>query len=197
MLDQKAAKAKSRARALHPAETRGGARACGWPGCAGEGAYRAPKSRRNLNAFHWFCLDHIRAYNNSWNYYSGMTEAEVEADLRHDTVWQRPSWRWGTQPGANETELKAALFGHPFGPDEAEDNPAPPFRRRTGAETEQEKAMAILGLKPPLSRGQIKTRYKELAKLHHPDVANGNKESADKFRDINHAYKILMDDLAR
>ena len=55
--------------------------------------------------------------------------------------------------------------------------------------------MAVLGLKPPLSRQALKARYKELAKRHHPDVANDDKESADKFRDINNAYKVLMDSL--
>ena len=27
------------------------------------GEYRAPKSRRNLNEYWWFCLEHVRAYN--------------------------------------------------------------------------------------------------------------------------------------
>lgn len=196
MLEQKQSKARSRARALHPAPGKDGARPCSWPGCAGNGVHRAPKSRDNLNAYHWFCLDHVRAYNSAWNYYAGMTENEVEADLRHDTVWQRPSWRWGAQPaGIGEADLRAGLFAHIFGPGEAEGHPAPPYRRRAGAETEEEKAMAVMGLKAPLSRDALKARYKELAKRHHPDVANGDEESADKFRDINNAYKVLMDSL--
>jgi hypothetical protein len=196
---QKQSKAKSRPKsgALGPPGAIGDLRSCSWPGCADAGKFRAPKSRRDLNNYHWFCLDHVKAYNTSWNYYAGMSEAEVEADLRHDTVWQRPSWRWGTAGVPNDALLRAAIKLHAFGPDGADDaNPSAPYHRREGRETEAEKAMAVLGLKPPLTRATVKTRYKELAKRHHPDVALGSPGSADMIRDINHAYKVLMDDLA-
>jgi hypothetical protein len=198
MIESKQTRAKpgARARALHPAAGADDARPCSWPGCADQGAFRAPKSRENLAVYHWFCLVHVKAYNMSWNYYSGMTEAEVEADLRRDTVWQRPSWRWGTGHGPNEDMLRAAVAMHAFGPEGVDASPAPPYRRREGIETETDKAMAVLGLKPPLTRGAVKARYKELAKRHHPDVASGDQASADKIREINHAYKILMDGLA-
>ena len=198
MQEQKQTRAKPRAKshALDSLGARGDPRSCSWPGCADEGRFRAPKSRQDLNSYHWFCLDHVKAYNTSWNYYAGMTEAEVEADLRHDTVWQRPSWRWGTGGIPNEDMLRAAIAMHVFGPDGVDASPSPPYRRRAGAETEADKAMAVLGLKPPLTRSAVKTRYKELAKRHHPDVSLSCQESADKIRDINHAYKILMDSLA-
>ncbi|OHC83980.1 MAG: hypothetical protein A3G73_00605 [Rhodospirillales bacterium RIFCSPLOWO2_12_FULL_67_15] len=198
MQEQKQTRAKPRAKshALDSLGARGDPRSCSWPGCADEGRFRAPKSRQDLNSYHWFCLDHVKAYNTSWNYYAGMTEAEVEADLRHDTVWQRPSWRWGTGGIPNEDMLRAAIAMHVFGPDGVDASPSPPYRRRAGAETEADKAMAVLGLKPPLTRSAVKTRYKELAKRHHPDVSLSSQESADKIRDINHAYKILMDSLA-
>lgn len=198
MQTQKQPKAKPRTKsgALHPLGAGGDLRACSWPGCADEGKFRAPKSRQSLNTYHWFCLDHVKAYNTSWNYYAGMTEAEVEADLRSDTVWQRPSWRWGTGGPQSEDMLRAAINMHAFGPDGVDADPAPPYRRRNGVETEMDKAMAVLGLKPPLTRHAIKTRYKELAKRHHPDVTPNDGNSADKIRDINLAYKVLMDGLA-
>ena len=92
--------------------------------------------------------------------------------------------------------LRAAIAMHAFGPDGIDASTSPPYRRREGRETEADKAMAVLGLKPPLTRSAVKTRYKELAKRHHPDVSLSSQESADKIRDINHAYKILMDSLA-
>ena len=66
-------------------------RSCDHPGCLGGGDFRAPKSRLDLHDYHWFCLEHVRAYNSAWNYYAGMSDAEIEAEIRHDTVWQRPS----------------------------------------------------------------------------------------------------------
>ncbi len=50
------------------AENGPGLRFCDHPGCQAQGTHRAPKSRETLREYYWFCLDHIRAYNLSWNY---------------------------------------------------------------------------------------------------------------------------------
>ena len=76
-------------------------RACDWPGCDGAGQHRAPRSRLEIRSYHWFCRDHARQYNAGWNYYTGMSDAEVEADVRRDTVWERPSWPLGGAPKRN------------------------------------------------------------------------------------------------
>jgi hypothetical protein len=41
----------------------------------------------------------VRTYNAAWNYYAGMSEREIEAEIRRDTVWQRPSWKLGMRHG--------------------------------------------------------------------------------------------------
>src|SRR6185437_1908858 len=74
-------------------------RLCDHPGCSASGDYRAPRSRDRLRHFYWFCLDHVRAYNAQWNYYAGMSSAEIEAEIRNDTVWQRPTWPLGGRFG--------------------------------------------------------------------------------------------------
>ncbi len=76
------------------------------PGCGAPGEYRAPKSRSNLNEYWWFCLEHVRAYNAAWDFYKGMTPGEIEAQMRADTAWQRPTWPLGRLGSANwEDEL--------------------------------------------------------------------------------------------
>jgi hypothetical protein len=74
-------------------------RSCDHAGCAGPGDFRAPRSRSSLHDFYWFCLDHVRAYNAAWNFYAGMSVAEIEAEIRNDTVWQRPTWPLGARIG--------------------------------------------------------------------------------------------------
>src|SRR5947207_1526901 len=74
-------------------------RLCDHPGCDCGGDFRAPKSRLELDSYYWFCLEHVRAYNIAWNYYAGMSEPEIEAEIRRDTVWQRPSWKLGELHG--------------------------------------------------------------------------------------------------
>jgi len=52
-------------------------RRCDHPTCGEGGDYRAPKSPQQLDAYFWFCLEHVRAYNTAWNYFSGMSQTEI------------------------------------------------------------------------------------------------------------------------
>jgi hypothetical protein len=67
----------------------GEVRGCEWPGCGAHGEFRAPRARDRLTEYFWFCLDHVRDYNAGWNYYQGMSEDEIEADIRADTARRR------------------------------------------------------------------------------------------------------------
>src|SRR3954452_268007 len=91
------------------AETVPPARSCDHPGCEAGGDFRAPRSRLELDRYYWFCLEHVRAYNVAWNYYAGMSQREIEAEIRRDTVWQRPSWKLG------ERHCPGRRVSDPFG----------------------------------------------------------------------------------
>ncbi|MEC8245127.1 MAG: molecular chaperone DnaJ, partial [Pseudomonadota bacterium] len=56
-------------------EQDGRTRLCAAEGCTAEAHYPAPKSRDALRDYLWFCLEHVRAYNKSWNYYEGLQGA--------------------------------------------------------------------------------------------------------------------------
>ncbi len=47
-----------------------------------------------------------------------------------------------------------------------------------------------LGLKKGASDAEIKTAYKKLAKMYHPDA---NPTGEDKFKEVSHAYDVLKD----
>src|SRR5436305_15227091 len=49
-----------------------------------------------------------------------------------------------------------------------------------------------LGLPPTATAEQIKRKYRELARLYHPDV-NASEDAANKILSINQAYRILGD----
>ena len=80
-----------------PAERRRGGRRCDHAGCKGEGLYRAPKSRRRLKDYYFFCFDHVQAYNKAWNYHAGMSAEEIEAHLRAAVLGERPLWPLGVR----------------------------------------------------------------------------------------------------
>ena len=70
-------------------------RGCDCAGCGEAGDYRAPKSRDHLNDYYWFCLAHVREYNQHWNYFAGLSTDQIENHVRAAGVWDRPSWPLG------------------------------------------------------------------------------------------------------
>jgi hypothetical protein len=162
---------------------------CDVPNCPNQGEFRAPKSRAALREFHWFCLEHVRAYNASWDFYKDMSPDEIEANLRADSSWQRPTWPLGRLGGhsrmdeALEAELRAFAFGRAAAP-------------QASAPAELREALGTLALGWPVTLEDVKTRYKELAKRHHPDANQGDKRSEERLKVINLAYATLRGKLA-
>ncbi|MGO8920759.1 MAG: J domain-containing protein [Stellaceae bacterium] len=161
-------------------------RLCDHPGCTAGGDYRAPRARDQLRHFYWFCLDHVRAYNARWNYYAGMSAAEIEAEIRNDTVWQRPTWPLGSRIGLR-FDPRVRDFGI-FGLEDEEERVAAAKRRPL---SEQEQALIIFDLAPPFTFAGLKSRYKTLVKLHHPDAHGGDKAAEERLKVINQAYSTL------
>ena len=51
----------------------------------------------------------------------------------------------------------------------------------------------ILGVAKGASEKEIKAAFRKLARKHHPDVNQGNKEAEARFKEINEAYEVLGD----
>jgi len=51
----------------------------------------------------------------------------------------------------------------------------------------------ILGVSKSASQDDIKSAYRKLAKLYHPDLHPNDPECAQKFKEINEAYEVLGD----
>mgnify|MGYP002014069594 CR=1 FL=1 len=123
-----------------------------------------------------------------------MTDEEVEAIVRHDTVWNRPSWPIGTGPAVD-----AFMRGHfkdPFGTfQEREPQQNQPTGETTGIELEANvrRALAVFGLEIPCHSSEVKHRYKELVKRHHPDAQGAVENSDDRIKEINHAYTVILE----
>jgi len=165
-------------------------RFCDWPECRDEGVHRAPISRDQMKVFHLFCLSHIRQYNKSWNYYAGMSDAEVEADVRRDTVWNRPSWPLGGNIGPEAVVEQMGAFGPDWDQSDAYTQ-RPDSTARPG--TREAWAIAVFDLSGPITGDTVKTRYKELVKQYHPDTNGGDKAAEEKIKEINEAYQIILD----
>jgi hypothetical protein len=124
-----------------------------------------------------------------------MSDAEIEAEIRHDTVWQRPSWRLGDRHGPAHADRIRDYFGVFSGsPGVGErgrrngDHGRDPMRRALSA---REQALAVFEIEPPFTLVRLKSRYKTLVKLHHPDAHGGDKAAEEKLKVINQAYATL------
>ena len=74
-------------------------RVCEHEGCELPGKFRAPRAPDVLDEFKWFCQEHVREYNLKWNFFSNTTEAEINAQMSKDKVWERET-RSFTDPEA-------------------------------------------------------------------------------------------------
>ncbi len=169
-------------------------RGCDCPGCRLAGEYRAPRARNQLREYYWFCLDHVREYNRAWDFYAGMSIAEIESEMRLDSTWQRPTWPLGSW-GITEQRLRDGIHaagGFPFGRAHGE---APKNGHASGASraaaTPEDEARQVLELERGASFKDIKARYRELVKTHHPDANGGDKAAEERLKRINQAYTTL------
>ena len=161
--------------------------------CNEKGKFKAPKSRILLNEYYFFCLEHIKEYNKSWDFYKGLSVNQIESSMREDIIWNRPSWPLKGNP------YKVIEQINNFFSEDIEhlnyENKDSYFKNKLIDENlteEEDKALSILSLKLPLTLEKIKKNYKKLVKIFHPDVNGNNKDKENKFKDINNSYKILL-----
>lgn len=160
------------------------------PGCAAHGEHRAPKDR-SLADHYWFCFDHVRDYNAAWDFFSGMHPEEVEAQILNSIYGDRPTWRYDVDGASVDALKRAAWQTYNFTEKEPPKEEARNKPPASNPNTPEFEALAIMGLEAPITLAAIKTRYKELAKAHHPDLNPGDKKAEDLLKTINMAYTIL------
>ena len=166
---------------------------CDSPKCNEKGEYRAPKSRVMLNEYFYFCLDHIKEYNKSWDFYKGMSVEQIENSMRSDTFWDRPSWPLKSSFKNVFDEFNE--YVEDFVKTDDDKIRDSYFKNKLVDENltmEETKALKELDLKMPISLEKIKKNYKKLVKIFHPDVNGNNKDAEERFKQINESYKLLL-----
>lgn len=170
-------------------------RSCDWPGCDCLGEYRAPRSRDRLRDFYHFCLEHVRCYNQAWDFFSGMSRAEIEAYLREDVTWHRPTWPIGNggNPHANGWRWQDPFHIFTEGGGTNGTHGAAEWDQRPAKAGKTERMLEIMELSIDATRDDLKARYKQLVKRHHPDLHGGDKNAEERLKLINEAYTYLLD----
>lgn len=172
---------------------------CDSAGCQEKGLYRAPKSREKLEEFFWFCKEHIRAYNQKWNFFEYHSEEEFDAQLEKDRVGERPTWSFKT--GAEKAKTASHTEGRAwerFGFDDpmqvlgenATMNPAsaPNRPRKRKLPPTERKALTILAAEDTLTKSELRKVYKSMVKDLHPDMNGGKRDDEDKLQEVVWAW---------
>ncbi|SDN88207.1 DnaJ domain-containing protein [Methylobacterium phyllostachyos] len=174
---------------------------CENPGCTQPGLYRAPKGRKAEGQYWRFCIDHVRAYNATYNYFDGMNDAAVQAYQKDAIIGHRPTWAMGVNKSgqakpANEPARDWA-YVDPLGILRGE---GVNDTRRRARQPEPEKprhsatvrrALDVMGLEEGADTAAIKAQYKVLVKRFHPDANGGDRSFEERLRDIIRAHDVL------
>ena len=173
---------------------------CDWKGCKNPGQHRAPRHRGLDGQYYMFCIDHVREFNASYNYFEGWSNDEVAAFQKESVIGHRPTWKTGANAWAHGTRAPSGAAPEGSGPrvNDPHDffawrsnKPAQPESGRRALKPLERKALDTLNLEVTATREMIKARFKEQVKLHHPDLNGGDTRSEDKLREIIQAYNYL------
>lgn len=181
------------------------ARPCEKPGCGKPGTFRAPKSPDHLDAFHWFCLDHVREYNLKWNFFESHSDAELEEQFAADRVWGRPTQpfsgstgRGGSQPHAEGRAWQRFGFDDPMEllGDKATMNPgaarsAAAARHARQLPPTERRALEILEAQDSQTKTEIRRQYKALVKDLHPDMNGGRRDDEARLAEVVWAWEQI------
>lgn len=183
--------------------------ACQWDGCDKPGVHRAPVGRNAEGQFFLFCFEHVREYNKGYNYFSGLSDGEIARYQKEAITGHRPTWTVGVNKAAKDAPLHSTARSGAAGPAGATGSQQrfkDPFgfvsqARATGGsrfqtqgrklKTLEAKAFDTMELAANATAAEIKTRYKELVKKHHPDANGGDRGSEERFRAVIQAYQLL------
>lgn len=171
---------------------------CEWAGCDRPGDHRAPKGRNHEGEQWRYCLEHVREYNQTYNFFAGMSDDAVLKYQKDAITGHRPTWKMGTgrraqrDPGHFYAEGATDPFGmfREFGAGGGAQAKSPQNEGRTIRNAER-KAFNALGLEFSATRVEIKARFHELVKRHHPDANGGDRSTEDRLVEVIQAYNYL------
>lgn len=180
-----------------------GDRPCAAPGCPEPGEFRAPPAEGSARPgdegprWRWFCLEHVKAFNQGYNFFTGMSPDEITAAQRPYAGWERETRAFSSN--AHSPPPKWADFSDPL------DAIGARFRERMAKakadaqvrqdgkflSAEDRKALSVMGLPIDTDRKGLRTRYTILLRRYHPDHNGGDRSHEGALQSVIEAYGHL------
>ncbi len=177
-------------------------RPCAVPGCPEPGEFRAPplegeRSGHDGPRWRWLCLDHVRAFNQGYNFFTGMSPEEIAAAQRPYAGWERETRAFSSN--ATSPPPKWADFSDPL------DAIGAKFKERVAKARadnqmrqdgkflshEDRRQMRVMELPIDADRKLLRTRYTELLRRYHPDHNGGDRSHESALQAVIEAYGHL------
>jgi DnaJ domain len=176
--------------------------ACAIYGCPHPGEFRAPLSHRpsldGPQPWRWLCLEHIREFNASYDYFAGMSAEQIYAAQTPMHGWETES-RTFRAAGNADLPPRWSDFKDPI------DAMGARFRQRMdearteaqdrarGIDPEVRRALTTLELEPGADRRAIRSAYSRLVRVYHPDRNGGDRRHEAKLQAVIAAYNRLKE----
>ena len=160
---------------------------CDWDKCKQIGLYKAPIEKDNSRKYRLLCLEHIKIFNKTWNYFSDMDEGEIELFIKSDLTWHKPTKSFSSSENffkilwQNTLDDKTNFFNN---------SDYKSFKKTRFTEKDRQ-ALEILGLKEETKWPDIQKKFKTLVKKYHPDKNQGSKKYEDLLKKVTLAYSQL------
>lgn len=168
---------------------------CQWDGCDKVGPHRAPVGGAADGLYLSFCLEHVKEYNKGYNYSTALSSPEVARYQKEAASGKRVTT--GTAfAEATEAPLPSTSRSGSAKSINARKSAAQRLLEKRAFQARklkvlEAKAFEVLGLPHDATPEEIRSRYKEHLKMHHPDANQGNRNSEDLLRASIEAHKIL------
>jgi len=152
---------------------------CDQKNCKKIGEYKAPIEKDNSKKFKWLCLDHIKEFNNRWDYFKGMSDQEVCEFLKSDMTWHKPTQSFNSPDNffnilwKNTLDERESILSNGYGEK---------TKTKINFSDKDREAFKII---------ELEDQFKKLVKKYHPDMNAGNKKFEEKLKIITLAYTQL------
>ena len=168
---------------------------CQWDGCEKPGTHRAPVGSGADGLYLLFCAEHVQKYTRGYSYSLALSDPETARYQKEAASGLRPTIgvrvKQATEAPLPSTARSGSAKAINACKSAAERQPGRAALQVRKLKVLEAKAFDTLGLSPEATPEEIRSRYKERLKMHHPDANQGNRNSEHELRAAIEAHKIL------
>ena len=159
---------------------------CDWDDCNITGEFKAPS--KDADTFLWFCEEHIKIYNQKWDFFDGMSQSQIENFMYDDLTLHKKTQKFG-----NKDTFFQKLWNNAIEDELLFFNKFKSSTSYTGDKYNHTQVLALkkMELNSEVNWSDIRVQFKKLVKKYHPDINAGNKKYEEKLKEITLAYAFL------